>query len=658
MKPLVVEEKSTGSTFVSMPRRLAAAQVAVAVCLYVLFVTIGFFPDSLRLFQRWPAWFEDPSNCYRIWWFSQIIYGGQEGTIWFMPDILWPYGIRTVQASNGLLKELIAALLGGGLAPWLAGNIIVLSTPVTVGLCAFLALRRLLHGAFLPSLAGGWMTAWAGYFTGGHVYPWVASTEGLIIFLLGLLLLRRKATWRRAALTGVAAGAAVWLNAQMLVYIAGIGLVFLVDRAIKRDGRGIGMFFAAGGIGFLLALPLLLQIWFGYGGDLQAMAGKTAAEDYYIFSNRLLTPFTPPEFHPHYRPDVQREVLLPNMFGLLTMWVNEKLMLPLHTDRSSYLGWITLALALIGWRSKRNGTGFLAVCALFFLLLSYGPIITLHGMDSNEPAQTSRGPLWFILGPFAFLRDLPIFSSMRTPMRLILVTQVCLGLLAGFGILRILTIPFLRARRWLRSGAVAIIIGLHFFDMNTGTVLFPPQYTTFWEKMAADEEDYTVLDIPYARGAHQYMHYAAYHQKRIPWGFGSRVPSEKLGQLERDLYWAMVASGLPHTWPHDHDRFAQHLLLYNVRYLVLHEMHLNYNYQAMQMRGLLIDWIESPRTWSWQPFIETPRLVHRDEVARIYEVVPREGADPLFDATISERAAYLRRRLGLTDVRPGAPIGQ
>jgi len=216
---------------------------------------------------------------------------------------------------------------------------------------------------------------------------------------------------------------------------------------------------------------------------------------------------------------------------------------------------------------------------------------------------------------------------LRTPERYDLVAQICLGLLSGFGFLRIMRLGWLRGRALLQSLALSGIFALHIIDMNLPNDFAPSQYSPFWEEIAEEPGDFAVLDLPYSRGAHQYMHYGAYHEKGVIWGFASRMPLEELEAAEQALRFPLIATGGPETWPSDYPRFAQGLIDYNVRYLIVHKKHLNIDIASAQpefrqMGEQAVAIIEDPETWENQTLIEPPQLVHDGQTIRAYRITP------------------------------------
>ena len=590
------------------PERLLppARQAALAAAVYVALAVVAALPGVGWVFRRPLLWFEGSDMYHRIWWFRQVL-AGERPSMWHLSDLLPPHGVPLMMTSNGVGKEWLFAVLGWWLDPTVAGNLLMVTTPATVALAGFLVLRRLLHGAFLPALFGGWLCGWSGFGTEHLVHPWLSSVEGLVIFLGALVLMRHRVTPLRVAVAGAGAALAAWFSIQSIVYLLTISLVYTADRAWRRDWRGIAALFAAGGIAVLACLPLLWQTWRTYGGDFSAMGGETPLEAMFLWRGNLAQMVLPWE---HAWP-----------LGGLSAWVAE------HTThrpaQEGYLGWIVIPLALLGAWTRHRGTGFLAVMAVVGLLLSFGPVISLY----HEPNSTAPllGPTW-IPGPFYLLKDLPVFGSQRTPARFIVIANLAMGLLAGYGMLRAMRWRRLRGGEgnWKRPAVLAALLLLHTADRAVWPFHAVPRlHSSFHQEIAQEPGDFAVLDIPYGRGMTNYMYLSIYHEKKTIWGYGARMPMERIRQMEEDFRFPLVATAGPETWPTDYGRFAESLVRHNVRYILLHEHHLNYNEGIQELRGMLIDIIEDPATWENQTHVEPPVFAYSDRTVRAYRVLPK-----------------------------------
>lgn len=315
-------------------------QYTAAFFIYCLLSFIGQLPGALHLFDQWAAWFEGSANCYRVWWFSEVIYGGRPGSIWFLGDLLYPRGIPTMMQSNGMGKELLVALFGGGKAPWLSGNLIMATTPITVSFAGFAVARRLVRGAFLPALVAGWFIGWNGTFVGLHITPWLASTEALVVFLFCVMMMRQRGGTKWAIFAGIAAGLAVWLQMQQLVYVVLISLIYCIDRLVRGDWKKTLLMGIPTGIALILAAPLLYYTWASFGGDMEAMSGDTPEFAFFLWRNHLTQFFLPPE------TSIPLGWTKGVMQGLGTA----------HAPHPApYLGWVVLILAFIWLAVKTAG---------------------------------------------------------------------------------------------------------------------------------------------------------------------------------------------------------------------------------------------------------------------------------------------------------------
>ncbi len=576
----------------------------------MLLAWVGFLPGSLGLFRDWFLWIEDSSVCYRVWWFSRIL-GGGEGSIWFLPDVLYPVGLSTQLQSNGLGKELLFAALGLGRAPWLAGNLLAISTPVTVAVTGFLVTRRLFRGAFLPALVAGWYLGWTGTFLGHAVSPWMASWEGLVVFVWSLLMMRRRGGMGWALAAGVAAAFAIWLQIQQLVTILVLSFLYLLDRRMHGDWARMPLIGVSGLVALVLVFPLLLETWVAFEGVGAKASGLDASSAVFLWRNRPLQLVLPP---PGSLP-----------LGSVSPLAKE-LGLDFHPHPAPFLGWGVLVMAFVGWRTRHRGTGFLAAVAVIGAFLSFGPVISFG--DPPRAPESVFGPSW-IPGPYLLIQHIPILDSMRVPGRYVAITQIALALLAGYGVLRTLRRPECRRHPSIRYAFVGFLFLAHMLEFNLWPVRFmPSQHSAFYDRVAAESGEFAVLDMPYTRGMTNYMHYGAYHHKKVIWGFGSRAPGALFHPAERDFEFPGILQLEPKNFDPDYARFAESLVRYHVKYIILHDLHLNYNEEAQKSRAALLEVLENPQEWADQTWIHPPALVYQDDILRVYRVAPRSGPAP------------------------------
>ncbi len=98
--------------------------------------------------------------------------------------------------------------------------------------------------------------------------------------------------------------------------------------------------------------------------------------------------------------------------------------------RGNFLGYVTLALALLGLVSSFRRAWFWALIGVLFGLLALGPVFHLSFDPDWTPATAQNGPSL----PGRLLYSLPFGNIARVPLRFALVTMLALAVLAAYGL--------------------------------------------------------------------------------------------------------------------------------------------------------------------------------------------------------------------------------
>lgn len=157
-----------------------------------------------------------------------------------------------------------------------------------------------------------------------------------------------------------------------------------------------------------------------------------------------------------------------------------------------YLGIFPVIMAAVGviccWR--RGVVALIFLITLVAVVISLGP--TLHVMGpfkwNNEVIKL----------PFIFTADWPVIGSIRTPYRFHPLVLLGTAILAGFAVAHFRErVANDASRRW-GVGLVAVLIML---DYLPGKTEYPVAKTTpaLYATIAADKEDYAVLELPLSR---------------------------------------------------------------------------------------------------------------------------------------------------------------
>ncbi len=324
-----------------------------------------------------------------------------------------------------------------------------------------------------------------------------------------------------------------------------------------------------------------------------------------------------------------------------------------------YLGLALLGLMLVtlltGYRYR--SIRFWLIATVIFVLLSLGPIITINGQPTS------------ISGPFTIFQYLPFFKGNRYPSRYSVMLILCLSVIAAFGLVQI--------GRWtgrLGTGPgkvkyyapLMLIAALFVFEHLSLPLpqsdMHPPNA---YQTIAADPNDFTVLDIPFAwrngfriTGAltTQFMFgqfYQTTHQKRLLQGNTSRNPEFKFQYFTN----APVINSLlaletgktlpPEQWQADKTIAADVLDFFNIKYIVVRS-------ETSNPFG------HYPQATS--PYIEDVfpvELIHDDPDIKIYQVQnsnQESGLKSGFLINSGSSLAHLYFGEGWGMLSPGHPI--
>jgi hypothetical protein len=327
----------------------------------------------------------------------------EPGLALFRTDALYfPLGTSLAAQDLTLVQTIAAAPLTLAYGPVVAFNALVLLSFWLAGFAAALWIRALTGDAG-AGLLGGAIYTFAPYHMLYMPQLGMVAIGFIPLFLLADLSYTRAPTSWRAARAGLAL-AVVGLGAWYYGVCAGLVALVLSGRRIARAGASGRVHVALcecalwATCGLVLA-PVVVQMLPAFLDQPALAGGDERAGMALIMPGFKGTPST------------------------VALW--------------AFLGFVPLALAALGARPLRRSAGPLAM-ALVFLVLSLGESVTWG---------TIRISL-----PYAWLQVLPAVSAVRYPDRFVLMTQLGLAALAGYGVVEI-------RRRWRPSRAsVAALI--------------------------------------------------------------------------------------------------------------------------------------------------------------------------------------------------------
>jgi hypothetical protein len=491
-------------------------------------------------------------HIWNLWWARESLLSGPSNP-YFTDLLYYPDGVplyfHTLVLTAGLLS---LPLQMAGLSLITTYNIVLLLTFLLAGYGAFL-LCHYLTGHKWGSFVGGCVFAFSPYHF-AHLYGHMnlASLQWIPFYVLLLLRAidepgREKTTDDRRHVTNgesrqqrgafriprsvlLAAGAGAllalnaytdWLYAIFLALLTGLILAWKVLVPVERRafaGRGVGwregaIRLLAGGV---VAFALVSPIFFPTLTEANKGYAQQPPRETLVYSSDFTLAFTPSELHPIWGSRVAEHVSSMGPYSPLKH----------PSERTVFLGYSVLLLSGYGlWRLRqKQRVRMWAFLAFATWVLSLGPVLQVLG-KSTFTAFGIEVPM-----PYLLLYKLPLFSIMRTPSRLTVLTMLALGVLVAFAFVALMagreTVEESgRERTWLRVVSqigLPFLILFEFWAAPFSTV--PPGWDVpIYTRVASEPGRFALLELP-LRPFGDYMAYQTVHGKPIVGGYLSRQP--------------------------------------------------------------------------------------------------------------------------------------
>lgn len=582
-------------------RRATAGRHIGALACYLLLALLMTWPLARNLSTRLPGNnFDAWQNYWNFWWLREALAAGRNP--YYTPLLYAPYGaplyLHTLNPFNGLVTLPVQWLFG--LAA--AYNTAVLLSFTLNGYFASLLVTHV-SGSRLAGFVAGALYAFSGYHLGHFFYGQtnLLASEWLPAFVLALLVATSSTGRRRALYTGGGAGAlllATLVDWQYALFGVLFATLFACWRAIGRRALAPLAVAAAIGVLWLVAVAPLLAATIG---EVRTLGAPLATEGFLArYSADLVSLIIP---SPRQR-----------WWGAVTNGQGPLWAASLAYDRAAAPGVVMVALAAIGvWRAGRRAFFWLAAAALF-ALLALGPFLQIGGQGRFGAARVT------IRLPYSLLALVPGVNIARVPSRFLLVTLLCLVVLAGLAIAAMLAA---QRRTLVRVGLAVLIMSAGLAEQFAApfpstTVAASP----FYARLGASNEAGAVLDLPLyyqnPRGLfYQTIHgrplVAGYLSRELPYPLASLPPfAALLGQPAGPDIVPPDPAGLP----------ARALAFANVRWIVIRRdlAHLD----QPPLADFLARWVE-------------PAPLYSDDQIIVYR--PRAVGDPASTALVARPGA-------------------
>ncbi len=379
--------------------------------------------------------YDEYTFLWNIWYFKSALIDQHISPL-FTELTFYPLGMGLVMYTFNLMAAALALPihLATGNVP-LSSNLVNLASSVLGGFGTYLLVLYLLRGrarrsasAFhAPAIIAGLIYAFAAsrsvYLALGHYM--IVTTQFVPFFLLYFMRLLDRGRTRDALLAGLFAALNLFTDMLFGVLLGLMAAVLLLDWWLQRrkqqqvnapTGRSLlGKLVIMAALAAVISAPLLIPtLREGFSAD-YAVEGWGHSEK---LSADLVGMVTPTALHPLFGEDW--------VTALRDVETGDS---PFADINTVFIGWVTLALAVlgafVGGRSSRAWT----VIALLAGVLALGPLLQISGQSLFDlDGLQVNVPL-----PYIVLHYLPFIKGFRAPSRFSIDLMQAMAVLAGFG---------------------------------------------------------------------------------------------------------------------------------------------------------------------------------------------------------------------------------
>jgi hypothetical protein len=522
---------------------LVTAILMLVVLIYALFAAWLTWPALGSLGTAIPG--NDGDAFVHLWTYNWVKDALLSGNSPFVTHrLFYPQGVELYTHNFAWLNIamwLPLQVLVGGPAAY---TLVYLMVLVLNGTSTYLLLRHLTGSEPASFLAGFIVTGWP-YIITRFSQPNLIFIAFVPLSLLAMHRLIQSRRWIDVCLLGLALAGIGLSRYQMLIMSApllGLAAFYWLWKEVDESrGPIILQLLVSGGLALLLLAPfagplILFQATREFPLDILPDEGDWGDAD-------LLGYFIPGRGAP--------------FFGTLA-----KQRFPNLITRTP-IGLITLSLSILGLFAKRRDKWLWLGMALLLLLLALGRVLTING-------QT-----YFAL-PYAWLEEkLLLVQLIRYPSRFSALLAVPVSILAGYGLMVLLSARFSAPISWGITAVLAVLIALGYRVPKYP--LFGLGTPAWYESLAAENGTFGLVTIPLTRNFDEVaMIYQLVHKKPLVEGHVSRPPREAYDFINATPFLADLRERDP-VPPETADISAQlkPLAEANLPYLVIHKRFLS-----------------------------------------------------------------------------------
>jgi hypothetical protein len=425
------------------------------------------------------------------WWFRQAVFTGQN--LYFTPMLFYPQGTSLATHANSPLFSAISASLfplRGGLAAYNISTLMIFP----LGAFGMYLLAHDLTKRPAASFVAGLVYAFAPYHLTQAIHvPHLGSVHWMPYMSFFLRRAIHGGRWMDALGTGVFFSLSVWSGLH-LGFLGGLWAAVFVtwtmfsDREARQRTSWSALLMAAL-VALFLSIPAVIPALRGWrlvpDPDTVLVQERTRGQ------TDLLAYLTPPRYHPVLGQFAQP---LYSNFEKNHQWM-------------PYLGVVPLSLAMYASLKDRRAARFWWASGLLWMLLALGACPRINGHVYSS-----------ITLPYGLLDQHFPFNTVRSSDRFNLLVPLSLASLVGIALAH-------TKRRWV----IPLVGGLIVFEYLCVPIPMqaPPSLSPFVLQMAADPQQYAIVDVPMGVTASKHwMYMQTAHGKPLVAAAISRTPPE------------------------------------------------------------------------------------------------------------------------------------
>lgn len=552
--------------------------------LYVVMTLVLTYPLVTRFFSHIPGsetWaFDEYTFLWNFWWFKHAIF--DLGVNPFYSDsIFYPLGFSLVLYTFTLLNAILALPLEFVFGFAAASNTLMIFSFVAGAYGTFLLTDYVLKetkrfaavfiglAAFMAGIAFAFTSSRFVYASLGH--PNFLSSQFLPFYVLFFVKTLRTPRAKPALLAGLFAALAVLTETTYAVFIALFSTLYLLfawrDHRIARGWfMRLGLASLTAGI---LASPVVVPALIEIARASYALPGWGHAEKLLADLVGLVTPTS---LHPLNR-NWEAELSLVRQSASRFTDVN-----------TVFLGYATLALAILGAWLSRKQLAVWSVSAVTFILFSLGPLLHINGQSvfDFEGIQVS-----FAM-PFLLLHYIPFLKENRVPNRFSILVMLSFAVLIAYAVAWLFSRVSQITRRAPRLVAIFSLglglLAVPFEHLAIPLPLTDARVPAVYSQIAQEPGDFAILSLPWGlrnsfttQGAEdtRTQFYQSVHGKYLLSGNTSRNPPALFEYFGRvSLFHSLAQVQLyqpiaPETLARDRAQAPALAAFYDIRYVVV-----------------------------------------------------------------------------------------